>query len=97
MQKMEQNSPSSPFWVLDMRSGYYQIPIRDSHKLGAFQSHTPNEELGNCEECKRLKDELEICNKRLEESEKGRADAELLREIAEAELTSLKEIRERRV
>ena len=80
-----------------MRSGYYQIPITGSSNSRAFQTHKTNSELSNCDECKRLKNELDSCNKRLEESEKGRADEELLREIAEAELTSLNTIRVRRV
>ena len=88
---MEQNSPRSPFWVVDIRSGYYQIPITDFRNSGALKSHTANCELINCDECKRLKNELEICNKRLEESKK--AGLMLLREITDAELTLLNEIR----
>ena len=59
--------------------------------------HLPDIKLGKYEECERLKKELAIVAKRLEESEKGRAEAEQLRAIAEAEMTFLKETRAREV
>ena len=94
---MSESNQNSPFSVIDIRSGYHQIPITDSQYSRVFQMHLPDIKLGKCEECERLKNELAIVEKRLEESEKGRAEAEQRRAIAEAELTSLKEMRARGV
>ena len=80
---MSESNQNSPFSVIDVRSGYHQIPITDSQYSRAFQTHLPNFKrrmrainAGKCEECKRLKIELAIFAKKLEESEKGSAEEE---------------------